>query len=221
MRHPAIEQAGWLAAAGKALTWFRQNTLGLSLAEIARRLGPDFTPRKLGNIEAGHCESLTLGQMRDVLEKYRTSYQDVGALAAGLTAARRVGVLKKPDDAEPDTMERVASDRALTYDSYRMAALIDYPQMSVSRARLEPGYSTQGGSFSGPHAGEEIIYVEAGQLDVHIQGEEPTMLNAGESIIFKSHADHWAENPGDDSAEYLVIRTPAHAPTVATKIVAS
>lgn len=63
---------------------------------------------------------------------------------------------------------------------------------------------------SGPdarHSGEEWLYVLTGTIDVQI-GSETIALATGDAIHFPSHTTHRVHNPGDTSAEILLVATP-------------
>lgn len=218
MRARRRRRDDWLAGAGKALAWHRKRTLGLDLAEVAKRAKGRFTARRLSNIEKGRWRTLSLDEARAVLDAYGINYRDVGALAAALTGRKLVGVLRKPDEAAKEEVEITEVRGKVCFCSYEMGRIVDHPEMAVMRTRLEPHQSTKGGRFSEPHVGEELIYVESGELEVHIGAGEPRRLEAGEMIVFKSHTDHWGENHSAESAEYVVIRCPAYAPHVATEL---
>ncbi len=53
------------------------------------------------------------------------------------------------------------------------------------------------------HSGEEFIFVLSGELAVHIEGREPAMLEAGDSIYFDSGLGHLYVSVGEQDAIVL------------------
>jgi transcriptional regulator with XRE-family HTH domain len=56
------------------------------------------------------------------------------------------------------------------------------------------------------HAGEELIYVVAGELDVTL-ADEPLHLHEGDSLHFDAQTPHRLTNPGPGTAEVVIIST--------------
>ena len=53
------------------------------------------------------------------------------------------------------------------------------------------------------HPGEEIIYVLEGSLEYHLEGREPTTLNAGDVLLVPAETVHAVRNVGGGSAAEL------------------
>jgi quercetin dioxygenase-like cupin family protein len=53
------------------------------------------------------------------------------------------------------------------------------------------------------HPGEEIIYVLEGMLEYSIDGEQPTVVAAGEALTVPAEAVHAVRNVGDGNAMEL------------------
>jgi quercetin dioxygenase-like cupin family protein len=53
------------------------------------------------------------------------------------------------------------------------------------------------------HPGEEIIYVLEGSLEYHLDGREPTTLNAGDVLLVPAETVHAVRNVGDAKASEL------------------
>ena len=57
------------------------------------------------------------------------------------------------------------------------------------------------------HAGEEFVMVLEGQVTVDLEGREPVVLDAGDSIYFDSRRGHLYESSGTTPAKILVVCT--------------
>lgn len=55
------------------------------------------------------------------------------------------------------------------------------------------------------HAGQEFVYILAGELTVHIEGREPVVLRTGESLYFDSAMGHIYTSTGAEEARLLVV----------------
>ena len=53
------------------------------------------------------------------------------------------------------------------------------------------------------HPGEEIIYVLEGSLEYHLEGREPTTLNAGDVLLVPAETVHAVRNVGGGNAAEL------------------
>ena len=53
------------------------------------------------------------------------------------------------------------------------------------------------------HPGEEIIYVLEGSLEYHLEGREPTRLNAGDVLLIPAETVHAVRNLGGGNAAEL------------------
>lgn len=69
---------------------------------------------------------------------------------------------------------------------------------------VEPG----GGSESYSHAGDEFLFVLAGELEVVLDEAEIHLLRPGDAMTFASHRRHRFRNPGDVTASIVWVNTP-------------
>jgi len=53
------------------------------------------------------------------------------------------------------------------------------------------------------HPGEEIIYVLEGTLEYHLDGQQPTTVEAGEVLLVPAETVHAVRNVGDGNAAEL------------------
>lgn len=72
-------------------------------------------------------------------------------------------------------------------------------RMQVDARTLE-----EAGGLAG-HEGEEFCYVLSGELELHFQNAEPTVLRAGESALFSSSQPHAYVAPAPAGATMLVV----------------
>lgn len=78
-------------------------------------------------------------------------------------------------------------------------------QMDCHRFVLAPGASSEGAY---KHEGEEFIHVMSGQLEIALGPDELQVLNAGDSLYFKSSLHHAWKNSFDGETVLLWINTP-------------
>lgn len=57
------------------------------------------------------------------------------------------------------------------------------------------------------HSGQEFLVVMEGQVTVHVEGRDPVVLDAGDSIYFDSAVGHLYASRGDEDARILVVCT--------------
>jgi quercetin dioxygenase-like cupin family protein len=53
------------------------------------------------------------------------------------------------------------------------------------------------------HPGEEIIYVLEGSVEYQVEGQQPTIVSAGEVFFVPAETFHTARNPGSGNAAEL------------------
>jgi quercetin dioxygenase-like cupin family protein len=58
-------------------------------------------------------------------------------------------------------------------------------------------------AFKHKHPGEEIIYVLDGSVEYQVEGQPPTIVNAGEVFFVPAETFHTARNVGDGNAAEL------------------
>ena len=114
----------------------------------------------------------------------RTFY--IGALAVALGAFAAIGTVQ----AEPPIKRTDMVD-----------SRIDVPGHKVVQVRVdfEPGLLAPNHS----HPGEEVAYVVEGTLEHVLEGRDPIVLNAGESLFIPSGVKHSARNVGKGRASEL------------------
>jgi len=71
--------------------------------------------------------------------------------------------------------------------------------------RIAPGAGS-GDSYA--HEGEEFLYILRGNLDIALEGGEPSHLRQGDSFYFASNMKHHWSNPGKNEAWVLWVNTP-------------
>ncbi len=78
-------------------------------------------------------------------------------------------------------------------------------RLEVIQIEAPPGYTTQDTPYS--HEGEELGVVLAGTHAVTVGGKQ-YVLEAGDSISYRSEIPHWYENVGDVTSVSLWVVTP-------------
>jgi transcriptional regulator with XRE-family HTH domain len=87
-------------------------------------------------------------------------------------------------------------ERLIPYDKSRL--------LEGSIHNIAPGGSG-GGLIT--HEGEEVAYVIEGQIEL-IVGDAKYLLNAGDSICYRSEQPHGYKNVGDNLAKVIIVNTP-------------
>src|SRR4030088_2507981 len=87
-------------------------------------------------------------------------------------------------------------ERLIPYDKSRL--------LQGSIHNIAPGGSG-GGLIT--HEGEEVAYVIEGQIEL-IVGDAKYLLNAGDSICYRSEQPHGYKNGGDKPAKVIIVNTP-------------
>ncbi|HEY5127626.1 MAG TPA: cupin domain-containing protein [Bradyrhizobium sp.] len=87
-------------------------------------------------------------------------------------------------------------ERLIPYDKARL--------LQGSIHNLAPGGS--GGGLV-THEGEEVAYIIEGQVELII-GEAKYLLNAGDSICYRSEIPHGYKNASGNPAKFIVVNTP-------------
>jgi quercetin dioxygenase-like cupin family protein len=85
--------------------------------------------------------------------------------------------------------------------------LISYDQSHLLQGSIHniaPGGSG-GGLVS--HEGEEVAYILEGQVEFFV-GDERFLLNAGDSVCYRSERPHGYRNGGAGHAKLIVVNTP-------------
>jgi transcriptional regulator with XRE-family HTH domain len=87
-------------------------------------------------------------------------------------------------------------ERLIPYDKSRL--------LQGSIHNIEPGGGSDGLIT---HEGEEVAYVIEGKVEFLI-GEAKYLLNAGDSICYRSEQPHGYNNGGDAAARMIIVNTP-------------
>jgi transcriptional regulator with XRE-family HTH domain len=87
-------------------------------------------------------------------------------------------------------------ERLIPYDKSRL--------LQGSIHNLAPGGS--GGGLV-THEGEEVAYIIEGQVELTI-GDAKYLLNAGDSICYRSEIPHGYKNASNEPAKFIVVNTP-------------
>jgi transcriptional regulator with XRE-family HTH domain len=167
---------------------------GLTLKDIENRVGISAT--HLSEVERGKS-SPTVG----VLDKI--------ARALGTRSSLLIELASGP----PLSHTRPGDRRAVlsTDGTVRTESLSDaFPGAEISL--LLKTYSPAPARKLRPrgHEGEEFVYVLSGRLRVYV-GEEQHLLEAGDSIHFKSVQPHAFENPAEEPCTTLLATCPRYA----------
>jgi transcriptional regulator with XRE-family HTH domain len=181
---PGIERT--VSALGAKLAAARAER-GWSLAELARRAG--VSTASVHKIEKGGMTP-TIATLMKVAAALGTS----------------VSYFIDEDVAVPAAIVVRGDERARLYTSKTGIALDNVSgrygryRLAGAEARVEPRAN------SGPdpmrHPGEELVYVLEGALCFTVDGE-PTRLDAGDSIHFRTDRPHTWENPSERPARAL------------------
>jgi len=149
----------------------------------------------------------------------KLTLQDLLALADILPTQDRHVVLAGPKSAEGRGQANRVQGEGVRYCSYLLKEKLGSSEVAISRVILDPGASAAG-PFIHAHFGQEILYViRGGPIEMIIERsggepEEKVRVSVNECLVFFSHRRHWAHNLGKKQAHYMVIRCPAHTPTM-------
>ena len=58
------------------------------------------------------------------------------------------------------------------------------------------------------HPGEEFVYVVEGQVRIEVDGEEPYLLAAGDTLYYPATVPHRWFNDSDEQARFLMVSSP-------------
>jgi transcriptional regulator with XRE-family HTH domain len=103
------------------------------------------------------------------------------------------------------TIERSVRIETSNYDYYYLCTDLRQKRMIPNLTKIRAKSLAEFGNLV-RHAGEEFIYVVTGQLIVHTDFYEPTVLNEGESIYIDSTMGHaYLAGEGCDEAVVLAV----------------
>jgi len=164
---------------------------GLTLKQIESRVGISAT--HLSDIERGKC-SPTVG----VLDKLARALETRPALLLDTLAAPGVRVTRHGE--REVVLSRCGKVRSAGVTPFcpqsKLSLLYKTYEVAPDRETRDRG-----------HAGEELLTVLEGRLSVRIGGKE-YLLEAGDSIHFKSSLPHGFRNVGETVAHVLAVTTP-------------
>ena len=133
--------------------------------------------------------------------------------------ARGLGVLVT-DIMERDDVqeEKIVLQRRSQLEPHRTALYDYYPQATRIHGRLNPGimviHTTEVPDRIdwSNHAGEEVVTVLSGSIDLHFEGREPLHLEQGDSACFDSGVPHAYVCTSQQPAEIIFVSTRAANP---------
>lgn len=164
---------------GEALRQIRQGR-GLSLSDVAA--GAGLSSSFLSLVENGRSD-ITIGRLTRLLEFFQVSITDI---------------LPSPEAAEPNVVR--ASERRLIHSP---AEGIDVFMLGIDTRRsmmpmllvFQPGAKL---AEYGRHPGEEFLHVVEGRLELTLMGNEPRVLEAGDSAYYPGDRMHLFANASDE-----------------------
>lgn len=125
------------------------------------------------------------------------------ALLLRLASAMKLdsGTFLKKDETKEQRIEETTK-RTENYSYQTLTPPEADTHLMAFSVNIPPQTAHEGVGYS--HAGEELVYVLAGEVDLTV-GEEKTRLAEKQALRFNSGLDHHLSNPGDREAELLVI----------------
>lgn len=184
-----------LRALGRQMRQLRQDR-GMRLEDLAARSGCSVgslsqIERGLGNPSFG-----TLARISHALRVSVARLVEVEPDGGGVPS-----VVRKDRRRRFDPHHRVPGD-GTTYEL--LTPDLDRA-LEVIYLHVPPGASTEETPFI--HEGEEAGYIVKGRHEVHVDGTLH-VLDAGDSISYRSDRPHWYRNPGPRAVEAIWIITP-------------
>src|SRR4029453_9118510 len=205
-QQPAVAPAGVPALDLGARLRAERLRQGLSLREVARRLG--VSASALSQIETGKAQP-SVSKVFDIVNLLGTS---LDGLLAGEPGPRTPGRGAPPDGSRPVvsgretegyfSFQRSGEHESLQLESgvtWRRLTAHSLPGVEFLHVTYEPGAcSSREGTFM-RHAGQEFGYVLSGRLVVDV-GFDSYELGADDSISFPATTPHRLRNPGTQPA---------------------
>lgn len=163
----------------------------LTLVELSRKSGVSFAT--ISKIETG---------------KVSGGFQTIYKIARGL------GILVT-DILEPDLQQdqEVVVRRENDLKPHRTTLYDYYPQATRPRGRLNSSIMIIHTTKVPPridwsnHEGEEVVTVLSGAISLHLEGDEPRFLNAGDSACFNSGIPHAYVCTSPEPARIIFVST--------------
>lgn len=182
---------GLALAVGVAVRTARTRA-GLTMAELGSRAG--VTQAFVSQLESGRS-------MPSLITLHRIA-QALGVSAQSLL----------PDN-EAEAVSLVRADQGREYERSEAHGTVLERFLVRGRRQMEPGEVwAEPGSESGDfvsHNGEELLYILAGRIRVHLQGARSEVLEKGDCLYYPASIPHRWEVDGQARAGFLVIATPS------------
>src|SRR5262245_18356050 len=208
-QQPAVAPAGVPALDLGARLRAERLRQGLSLREVARRLG--VSASALSQIETGKAQP-SVSKLFDIVNLLDTSLDGLLAGEPGPRTTGRGGAPGDPDGSAALVRGREAEgffsfQRSGEHESLELESGVHWrrltsgslPGVEFLHVTYEPGAcSSREGTFI-RHAGQEFGYVLSGRLVVDV-GFESYELSADDSISFPATTPHRLGNPGSEPA---------------------
>lgn len=149
----------------------------MSLSEVAEATGISASFLSLVENEKS---DITIGRLVRLVDFYRVSIVDL---------------VPSPRPSDPDTVrrseQRLLHSPAEGIDVFLLVADMRRAMMPML-VLFEPG---AGLAEYGHHQGEEFVHVLEGTLELEIEGEEPRVLEEGDSAYYRADRAHLFRNP--------------------------
>jgi len=190
-RQRPVPAADGGAAVGPILRRLRK-AADLTLADVAE--GVDISPSFLSLVENGKSD-ISIGRLTRLVQFFGVSITDLlpetAASDVDVTRKEDIGRLRSPTEGIEIFMLAPTKGRTL------MPMLLEF----------EPGARR---SEHGRHAGEEFIYVVAGELSLEVAGSDIYLLRAGDSAIYSGDRPHLFRNASDKDPLRLICVDSSH-----------
>jgi transcriptional regulator with XRE-family HTH domain len=162
----------------------------LSLVDVAE--ATDISPSFLSMVENGQSD-ITVSRLMRLVHWYGVSIADL---------------LQEPNRSLVRIV-RSGEQRSLDLANERIRIFMLTPDGQHAMMPVINVYSP-GGAMAEPaqHEGEEFIPVQRGAVELTIAGEEPIVLEAGDSAYYRADVPHLFRNVGDGEAHFIGVTTP-------------
>ena len=122
-------------------------------------------------------------------------YTQLLAAAAALSA---FASLAQADEANPSWKNGIHRTDLVKQDIH-----VHGHEVIQARVDIDPGVASPNHS----HPGEEVAYVISGTFEYRLEGREPIILKAGDSLFIPDGVPHVAKNVGKEKASELATYT--------------
>ncbi len=161
---------------------------GLTLQVVAEQTGMSVS--FLSAVERS-VTGVSIARLHALVKLYGITVQDL--LADGRAAGRLVRAAERP--------HFPTSNPGIQIEQLAVGSIAMEPHYYV----IQPGAGSDGAY---DHAGEELIFLIRGRLDVWLDEREHYLMLPGDSLYFPSTLPHRWQNPGPDPTELLWVNTP-------------